>query len=180
MSGGDRPIPCSPVLLRIEFLKFGGQIPCRCTPVGERRLAGLGERDPRPMRTRRLFPVAAFGTMSCRTQHFAPAAETCGYNPFEPSPSKCWRPCFVSPAGRCAPGHRSVAPVSSWPCCILCSGSSSGCSERTIMEGPGRCRCLVEIRTCRNCLIGGWKWTESVIDGWRRTFAEFDFPAWLN
>ena len=43
------------------------------------------------------------------------------------------------------------------------------------MAGSGRCKCLVEIHTCRNRLNGRWKWTESEIDGLRRTFAEFDF-----
>ena len=43
------------------------------------------------------------------------------------------------------------------------------------MEGNGRCKCLVEIHTCRNRLNGRWKWTESEIDGLRRTFAESDF-----
>ena len=32
------------------------------------------------------------------TQHFAAAGVTCRYNPFEPSPSKSWRPCLVSSA----------------------------------------------------------------------------------
>ena len=42
------------------------------------------------------------------------------------------------------------------------------------MEGTGRCKCLVEIHTCRNRLNGRWIWTQSEIDGLRRTFAEFD------
>ena len=59
---------------------------------------GTRGQAPRPIRTRLLFPVAAFGTMSCCTQHFAPAGVTCRYNPFEPRPSKSWRPCFASSA----------------------------------------------------------------------------------
>ena len=45
------------------------------------------------------------------------------------------------------------------------------------MEGAGRCKCLVEIYVVRKRLNEHQKWTESEVDGLRRTFVQFDFSV---
>ena len=71
-------------------------------PVGERRLAGLGERDPGPSTEAdpHAPALSGGGVRHHELLHSAlrPGRGTCRYSPLEPSPSKSWRPCFASAA----------------------------------------------------------------------------------